>query len=450
MIKLSRKIKKNIPGSLSKKLIERDKKNIVPAVSRYNEIGIKKAKGSLLEDMDGNFLIDFTAGIAVCNVGHSNPKVVEAIKHQSENLIHISQHVAYYEKNIELIEKLKNILPGELKNGRVFLGLTGSDAIDTAIKFARIYTRKQNIIAFLGGFHGRTFGALSLTASSIGFKKYQGPLLSGVFHVPYPYCYRCLFNQQYPDCKLSCINYLEFLLKTANPPEDTAAIVVEPIQGEGGYIVPPDDFLPELKKICEKYGILLILDEIQSGMGRTGKMFACNHSDVTPDILVIGKGLGGGMPISAVVSKKAIAEKIEKGLQGGTFCGHPVSCAAACAAIDVMVEEKLCQRAEKLGIYIQKRLYELQKKISIIGDIRGKGLMIGIELVKNKDTKEPAKEERRKVLNLALKKGLLLIGAGTYDNVIRIAPPLVIKKEEIDKGLNILEEVLKEITYVKN
>jgi len=185
-------------------------------------------------------------------------------------------------------------------------------------------------------------------------------------------------------------------------------------------------------------------------MGRTGKMFACNHSDVTPDILVMGKGLGGGMPISAVVSKKAIAEKIEKGLQGGTFCGHPVSCAAACAAIDVVMEEKLDQRAEKLGIYIQKRLCQMQKKISIIGDVRGKGLMIGIELVKNKNTKEPAKEERRKVLNLALKKGLLLIGAGTYDNVIRIAPPLVIKKEEIDKGLNILEEVLKEITYIKN
>lgn len=446
MDEVNKKVKENFQGELSQSLIERDKNAIVPAVYRYNEVAIRRAKGALLEDMDGNLLIDFTAGIGVCNVGHSNPKVVEAIKTQVETLIHISQHVSYYEKNVELAEKLKKILPGELKNGKIFLGLTGSDANDTAIKFARIYTRRQNIVAFLGGFHGRTFGALSLTSSTIKFKKYQGPLLAGVFHVCYPYCYRCLFNQRYPECKLACLDHLEFVFKTANPPEDTAAIVVEPIEGEGGYIVPPDDFLRRLKSICENYGVLLIVDEIQTGMGRTGRMFACDHSEVTPDILIMGKGLGGGMPISAVAVNESIAQKLEKGLQGGTFCGNPVSSAAACAVIDVMIEENLAQKAEELGAYTKNRLRHMQKEISIIGDVRGKGLMVAIELVKNRESKEPAQEERKKVLKLASEKGLLLIGAGTYDNVVRIVPPLVIKKEELDKGLNILEETLREIS----
>lgn len=400
----------------------------------------KKGYGVWIEDFDGNRYLDFNSGIGVTNVGHAHPKVVKAIKEQAELLLHYSLTDFLYEPPVRLAEKLVQITPGTFPK-KVFYANSGAEAVEAAIKVARGHFRgsRPYIIAFTGAFHGRTMGALSLTASKPVQRRGFAPLVPGVVHVPYPYCFRCPFRQKYPDCNLWCVDFIEeWVLKKYVPPEEVAAIVFEPIAGEGGYIVPPPEFFPRLKKLADQYGILLVSDEVQAGMGRTGKWFAIEHWGVAPDMITIAKGIASGLPLGVLVGRRDIMD-LPPGSHASTFGGNPVSCAAALATIGVIEEERLLENATRVGEHAMKRLREMQEEIPAIGDVRGKGLMIGVELVKPDGSPDP--ELLKKTLDFAFKSGLLVIGAGL--STVRIAPPLIITKEEMDVGLDILRDSLR-------
>jgi len=431
-----------LPGPRARRVLKRDQKFISQSYTRVYPLVVKKAKGVWVEDVDGNRFLDFNSGIAVCNTGHCHPKVVEAIHRQAEQLIHMSGSDFYYEAQSTLAAKLAEITPGP-KEKKVFFGNSGAEAIEAALKLARFHTRRPFILAFLGAFHGRTMGALSLTASKAIFEKGFSPLLPGVTHVPYPYCYRCPYHQhKYPGCSVACVEWIrEDLFKRSIPPEEVAAIFVEPIQGEGGYVVPPPEFHKKLYDLAKEFGILFVADEVQSGMGRTGKMMAIEHWGVTPDIFALAKGIASGMPLGAMVSQSEVMDWV-KGSHASTFGGNPISCQAALTTIELL-EEGLIQNAAIQGKYLLKNLRDLQKKFHLIGDVRGKGLMIGIEMVRDKKTKEKAIEERNAVIQGCFEKGLLLLGCG--ENVIRFSPPLIITQREADIALTILEEVLKKV-----
>jgi len=347
----------------------------------------------------------------------------------------------YYTQQIDLAAKLSQVAPGD-GNKRVYFGNSGAEAVEAAFKLARWYTRRELNIAFFGAFHGRTMGALSLTASKAIQKKHYNPLVPGITHIPYAYCYRCPYNMCYPECGIECVRWIEdFLFRTTMPPEEVAAIFVEPIQGEGGYIVPPPEFHIKLHEVAKKYGILLVADEVQSGMGRTGKMFAMEHFGVVPDIIALAKGIASGMPLGAMVARSDIMVW-EAGSHASTFGGNPVSCSAALATIELL-EEELMENATVRGELLLSRLRELQKSMECIGDVRGKGLMVGVELVKDRETKERASDWRNEVIQKAFKKGLLLLGCG--ENVIRFCPALTVSEEEIAVCLSIFEETLREV-----
>ncbi|MCP2605139.1 acetyl ornithine aminotransferase family protein [Candidatus Aminicenantes bacterium AH-873-B07] len=434
-------IKTSLPGPKSKELLEKDKKFVSPSYTRPYPLTVRKAHGMLVEDMDGNIFLDFAGGIAVNITGHTHPKVVEAIKKQCEELIHMSGTDFYYPLQVILAEKLAQIIP--IKNEKkIFFGNSGTEAVEAAIKLARYYTKKPGIIAFYGSFHGRTLGSLSLTASKAIHRKNMAPFLPNVFHAPYAYCYRCLFGKEINNCQLECLSFIkDFLFSKVAPPDDIAAIIVEPIQGEGGYNVPPEKFMKGLNEIAKENEILLIIDEVQSGMGRTGKWFAYEHFDIEPDIVTMAKGIASGLPLGVCASRADIMIW-EPGAHASTFGGNPVSCAAALATIDLL-ENGLISNAKEMGEYLLSKLHELQKDHPLIGDIRGKGLMVGVELVKNRETKEKAEEERDKIVYRCFEKGLIILGAG--ENSIRFSPPLIIKKEEIDAGLEIFEKVLSDV-----
>jgi 4-aminobutyrate aminotransferase len=431
-----------LPGPRARRILERDQKFISQSYTRAYPLVVKKAKGVWVEDVDGNRFLDFNAGIAVCNTGHCHPKVVEAIHRQAEQLIHMSGSDFYYEAQSNLAAKLAEITPGP-KEKKVFFGNSGAEAIEAALKLARFHTRRPFILAFLGAFHGRTMGALSLTASKAIFEKGFSPLVPGVTHVPYPYCYRCPYHHhQYPGCSVACVEWIrEDLFKRSIPPEEVAAIFVEPIQGEGGYVVPPPEFHKKLYDLAKEFGILFVADEVQSGMGRTGKMMAIEHWGVTPDIFALAKGIASGMPLGAMVSQSEVMDWV-RGSHASTFGGNPISCQAALTTIELL-EEGLIQNAAIQGEYLLKNLRDLQKRFHLIGDVRGKGLMIGIEMVRDKKTKEKAIEERNAVIQGCFEKGLLILGCG--ENVIRFSPPLIITQREADIALTILEEVLKKV-----
>jgi 4-aminobutyrate aminotransferase len=431
-----------LPGPRARRILERDQKFISQSYTRAYPLVVKKAKGVWVEDVDGNRFLDFNAGIAVCNTGHCHPKVVEAIHRQAEQLIHMSGSDFYYEAQSNLAAKLAEITPGP-KEKKVFFGNSGAEAIEAALKLARFHTRRPFILAFLGAFHGRTMGALSLTASKAIFEKGFSPLVPGVTHVPYPYCYRCPYHHhQYPGCSVACVEWIrEDLFKRSIPPEEVAAIFVEPIQGEGGYVVPPPEFHKKLYDLAKEFGILFVADEVQSGMGRTGKMMAIEHWGVTPDIFALAKGIASGMPLGAMVSQSEVMDWV-RGSHASTFGGNPISCQAALTTIELL-EEGLIQNAAIQGEYLLKNLRDLQKRFHLIGDVRGKGLMIGIEMVRDKKTKEKAIEERNAVIQGCFEKGLLILGCG--ENVIRFSPPLIITQKEADIALSILEEVLKRV-----
>lgn len=430
-------------------VIERAKKALAPAMTsgRHN-FGLADAKGATLRDTKGNAYIDFFGGVAVCATGHSHPKVVEAIKLQAEKFIHgfLGGTYFYIEPAIEFAERLKEIAPGDLRNGKVFFCNSGSEAVEGGIKLARLHTKRPEILGFLSSFHGRTLGAASITSSKSSYRKTLIPLMSGVVHVPYPYCYRCIFKQEYPDCDMYCLDYINLTLKTLVYPDDLATILVEPIIGEGGYIVPPDEFLPRLRKLCDENEFLLTCDEVQTGFGRTGKMFACELNNVEPDIMLTAKGIASGMPIGAIIAKSEIMETFQPGVHATTFGGNPVSCVAGIATIDVIQQEHLVDKAASLGAHTMKRLKEMLNERSFIGDVRGKGLMIGVELVKDKKNKEPlSREAIQRLYSETTKRGLAIAVTGTYSNVIRIAPPLVITGEQVDRGLEIIEDSLKQL-----
>ena len=430
-----------LPGPEAKKVLEKDRQFISQSYTRVYPLVVKKAQGVWVEDVDSNRFLDFTSGIAVCNTGHCHPQIVAAIRCQAEQLIHMSGTDFYYEAQSNLAGKLAEIMPGS-KEKRVFFGNSGAEAIEAALKLARYHTKRSRIIAFLGAFHGRTMGALSLTASKVIQERGFSPLVPGITHVPYAYCYRCPVHSAYPGCGCACVEWIrEDLFKRSLPPEEVAAIFVEPIQGEGGYIVPPPEFHQKLFKLARDFGILFVVDEVQTGMGRTGKMLGIEHWDLVPDIVALAKGIASGMPLGAMVSQSEVMTWIP-GSHASTFGGNPISCQAALATIELL-QGGLIQNAASMGDYILGQLRELQKRFPLIGDIRGKGLMIGVELVKDPVTKEKAVEERNRIIQACFEKGLLILGCG--ENVFRLIPPLIITKKEADTALTILEEVFQKM-----
>jgi 4-aminobutyrate aminotransferase len=428
----------NLPGPKAQAMIERDRKVISPSYPRSYPFAMDHGKGSEVWDVDGNRFLDFMGGIAVVATGYSHPQVVKAIQEQAEKFIHISSDF-YHENWIRLGEKLNEIAPFK-EDALSFMTNSGTEAVEAAIKLARYHTRRTNFIGFTGAFHGRTMGAVTFTASKA---KYHGgfyPLMNGVTHAPFPNPYRpVLERRKGEDYGEAVVRYIEEeILTQILPPNDVAGILVETIQGEGGYIIPPDGFYPALRQLCDKHGILLILDEVQSGIGRTGKWWAIDHFGVEPDIITSAKGIASGMPLGACIARKSVMNW-EIGTHGNTYGGNPISCAAALATID-LVEKEFMQNAKEVGEYALEALEEIKARHPSIGDVRGKGLMIGVEFVKNRETKEPAKALTDRLVDLAFERGLLTLSCG--QSVIRIAPPLAITKTEMDEGLKLFEDAL--------
>ena len=437
--KIGPKILTELPGPNARRVLEGDKTYISPSYTRSYPLVAKRGRGVMIEDVDGNEFLDFAAGIAVCSTGHCHPKVVSAIQKQAAELIHMSGTDFYYENMIQFAERLTKIAPMKGPH-RFYFGNSGAEAIEAALKLARYHTKRQHVIAFYGAFHGRTMGALSLTASKVQQRRRFFPLVPGVTHVPYPTVYRRPDGTDAKQYAIDCARFIEDkVFKTTVPPEECAAIFVEPIQGEGGYLVAPTEFMQELRKICDKHGILLVCDEVQAGSGRTGKWWSSQHSGVEPDIITVAKGIASGMPLSVCISKADIMDWVP-GSHASTFGGNPVCIASALATMDVL-EESAIQNAATVGQHILERTSGWVKKYEIVGDVRGRGLMIGIELVKDKKSKTPAGDLRDKVVELAFGHGCLFLGAG--ENSVRICPPLVISKAEADAGLDILEECIK-------
>ena len=434
-------IKTPLPGPEAQKILALDHQFVSPSYTRDYPMVAKRGQGVSVEDVDGNVFLDFAAGIAVVSTGHCHPEVVGAIQRQAETLIHMSGTDFYYPLLAQLAEKLAEITPGKFPK-RVVFGNSGAEAIEAAIKIARYHTRRHRLMAFLGCFHGRTLGALSLTASKAVQRRGFGPLLSGVTHVPYPNPYRCSAGHRAEECDCDCTDFIERqLFRTAVPADEVAAIIVEPIQGEGGYIVPPAGFLGRLRQMADRYGILLIFDEVQCGMGRTGKMWACDHCGVAPDILVTAKGIASGLPLGVAVARAELMNW-GPGAHASTFGGNPVACAAALQTIRLL-EEKYVANAARVGEYILGRLADWPHKHRFVGHIRGRGLMIGMELVKDQESREPNPEARQAVIEKAFQKGLLILGCG--ESTVRLMPPLIIEREHADIALEILDGCLSEV-----
>jgi 4-aminobutyrate aminotransferase len=426
-----------LPGPKAKEIIERDHAVVSPSYTRCYPLVIKRGEGAIVEDVDGNRFLDFNAGIAVVAAGHSHPRVVEAIQHQGAQFLHMSGTDFYYENMVRLGEKLAEITPGSFPK-RVFFGNSGAEAVEAAIKMARYHTGRDKFIAFFGAFHGRTMGALSLTGSKVVQRRGFHPSIP-VYHLPYPYAYRCPEGEDPSAYAAEIIDELEErVFKTILPPEEVAGIIVEPIQGEGGYVIPPASFHQELRRIADKYGMLLIHDEVQSGMGRTGRMFASEHFGVVPDIVTIAKGIASGMPLGATVARADVMNW-PPGAHASTFGGNPVSIAAALATIELL-EESLMANAAEQGNHMMQRMREWPRRFTYVGDVRGLGLMIGIEIVYDQKTKERAPALRDRLEMMAFERGLLTLGAGP--NSIRLCPPLVITREQADFAMDTLEECL--------
>jgi len=427
----------NLPGPKARALIERDQAVISPSYPRGAPFVMDHGIGTEVWDVDGNRFLDFAAGIAVCATGHSHPKVVKAIQEQAEKFIHISSDF-YHEKWIELGEKLSEIAPFD--DAMCFMANSGAEAVESAIKLARHHTQRTEFIGFLGGFHGRTMGAVTFTASKPAYHRHFFPLMNGVVHAPYPDPYRPLLaSKPGEDYGETVVRYIEEqILGRILPAEDVAGVLVEPIQGEGGYIVPSAGFFPALRRLCDRHGILLIADEVQSGIGRTGKWWAIEHFGVEPDIVCTAKGIASGVPLGAIITRPEIMDW-KRGAHGNTYGGNPLACAAALATID-LVEHGFMDNAAEVGAYTMRSLEQIQTRHPAIGDVRGKGLMIGIDFVKDSITREPDEKMRDLVTDKAFEMGLILLGCGK--SVIRIAPPLNVTRAEIDEGMQLFEEAL--------
>ncbi len=433
------KITTALPGPNARRVLAGDEKFISPSYTRSYPLVAKRGRGIVVEDVDGNEFFDFSAGIAVTSTGHCHPEVVAAIQKQAAELIHMSGTDFYYESMVTLAERLSKIapMPGPHK---IYYGNSGAEAIECALKLARYHTKRQHIIAFLGAFHGRTMGALSLTASKPQQKRRFSPLVPGVTHVRYPDIYRgCVGGPQDAEqFALGCARYIEEkLFKTVLAPEEVAAIFVEPIQGEGGYVVAPTVFMQELRRICDKHGILLVVDEVQSGIGRTGKWFAVEHTGVHPDMVCMAKGIASGMPLGITMTKAEIMDWVP-GSHASTFGGNPVCIAAALATLDVIEREGLLRNSQEVGNHMMKRMADWPKKHKIVGDIRGRGLMIGVDIVKDQKTREYGNAERDRIVEAAFERGVLFLGCGP--STVRIAPALIVTRDEADVAVDVLEE----------
>ncbi len=448
----------------SQKLVDRDKRVMFGAHTRTREIPlvVDHAKGTRVTDIDGKTYLDFGAGFAVVGAGHCHPDVIDAVNKQIKNLIHISGSDFYYEPQIELAEKLIKITPGKY-NKRVYFGSSGAEAVEATLKIARHFTRRPRMISFIGAFHGRTFAGMTMSGSKKIQRAHFSSLIPEVYHIPFPYCYRCIFDKTYPECTKKdfdgmplphCLSYLtDVIFERLIDPEDVSLILVEPIQGEGGYIIPPPEFLPALRQIADKYEIILAFDEIQCGLGRTGKWFACDHVNTAPDIILIAKAIASGFPMSATVGKADLmdpevnAMAWRPGAHGSTFGGNPVIAAAGIASLNI-IENGLIENAAQVGRFIKHEMMEMMNRHQIIGEVRGLGLMIGIELVLDKETKEPfpqsvtnsGKNIKEVITGECFKRGLILYGAGVSS--LRISPPLMVTRDDATEALRIIEEVI--------
>ncbi len=430
--------KTSLPGPKARAIIDRDAAVVSPSYTRGYPLVIKRASGATVEDVDGNMFLDCAAGIAVNSTGHSHPDVVRAITDQAHAFLHMSGTDFYYEVQVRLAEEIAALVPidGGVKS---FFGNSGTEAIEACVKLARYATGRQHIIAFFGGFHGRTMGSLALTASKPVQRRGFAPFMPGVLHAPFADCYRCPLGLTPDSCEAECLNFIEDeLFMHLVTPDDVAAIVVEPIQGEGGYVVAPTQFLERLRALTSAHGILLVVDEVQSGMGRTGRMFAIEHAGVKPDAIAIAKGIASGMPLG-IAAARADLMTWPPGAHASTFGGNPVSCAAALATI-ALLRDRLMENAAEVGTHLKAGLTALMGKHPLIGDVRGRGLMVGVELVRDRRTKERATTERDAVVNAAFRGGLLVLGAGK--NAIRFSPPLVLTREQANEAIRILDEAL--------
>ncbi len=434
-----------IPGPRSKELMERKLKHVAKGIASGTPIFVEQAKGALITDVDGNEFIDFYGGIGTLNAGHCPEPVVEAIKKQAENLIHTCMQVTGYESYANLAERVTDLTPGTFPKKAAFFN-SGAEAVENAVKIARTYTKRTGIIAFEMAFHGRTLMTMSLTSKVKPYKFGFGPFAPEVYKIPSAYCYRCYYKSTYPGCGMHCLEQFDRFFAADAAPENIAAVIIEPVQGEGGFIVPPKEFLPGLQSICKKHGIVFICDEVQTGFARTGKLFASEHYGIEPDLITIAKSIASGLPISGVVGRAEIMDAPDPSHIGTTFGGNPISCAAALATIDYIQEQKLADRAMKIGEVLISRLRAIQEKYPIIGDVRGLGAMTAIELVKDPQTKEPAKDEAGQIVKECFDQGLILIGAGVFGNVVRMLQPLVITDEQLDKAMSIIERAVAKVS----
>ncbi len=437
-------LKTEIPGPRSRELFARREAAVPRGPYNATPIFVKEGDGALLTDVDGNRLIDFAGGIGCLNVGHRNAAVMASARAQIERFTHACFHVTPYESYVALAERLNAKVPGDFRKKTLFAN-SGAEAVENAVKIARAATGREAVIAFEDGFHGRTLLAMSLTSKVHPYKAGFGPFAPEIYRAPYAYCYRCSYNLEYPGCQVACADALEDYFKRYVAVENVAAVILEPVLGEGGFVVPPKEFLPKLREITQRHGILLIADEIQTGFGRTGKLFAVEHSGVVPDILIAAKSLAGGLPLSSITGRAEIMDAPGPGGLGGTFGGNPVALAAAHAVLDQMETGEILARAEAVGRVFAERAARWRERFALVGEIRGVGAMWALELVKDRKSKAPAKDETSAVAKRAYEHGLVTITAGTFGNILRTLMPLVIADAELAEGLDVLEGCLAEV-----
>ena len=437
-----------IPGPRSQDLMRRRDAAVVRAAYHATPVFVAKAEGAVIEDVDGNRFIDFAGGIGCLNTGHRAPRVVEAIRRQLDRFLHTSFNVLPYESYIALAERLNAITPGRFAK-KTLLVNSGAEAVENAIKIARAYTKRPAILAFEDAFHGRTYMAMAATSKTHPYKAGFEPFPGDVYRVPFAYCYRCSYSLEYPSCEIHCARHIEDAFKRVVAAESIAAVIVEPIMGEGGFLTPPSEFFPILSEICRRQGILLIADEVQSGFARTGALFACERLGLQPDLITMAKSLSGGLPLAAVTGRAEIMDTPGPGALGGTFAGNPAACEAALAVLETIETEDLCARANHLGDRFRRRAAQWQSRWELVGEVRGLGAMQALELVRSRHTRAPAEEETRRILQYCYEHGLIMITAGSYGNVIRLLMPLVITDSQMDEGLDILESALATVCDTK-
>ncbi|MEY8001343.1 4-aminobutyrate--2-oxoglutarate transaminase [Clostridium sp. Mt-5] len=444
----SAKIITKIPGPKSEELTKKREKYVARGIGCAAPIFVEEAKGALIKDIDGNVFVDFAGAVGVQNIGHRDDKVVEAVKAQLDKYIHPCFHVNMYEPYISLAEKLVEVTPGNYPK-KVMFANSGAEAVENAIKIARAYTKKSGVISLQGSFHGRTNMTMSITSKYKPYKDNFGPFSAETYKTYSAYCYRCPLGCKYPNCGIACAEKLRTRLNTVISKDEIACLIAEPVQGEGGFVVPPKEYFKKLQKICNENDIVFIVDEVQAGFARTGKLFAHENFGIDADIITMSKSIANGIPLSAVLGKAEIMDAACVGGIGGTYSGSPLGCVAALKVIEKIKEEKLCDRANKIGQYILDRLDKMKQRYDVIGDVRGIGAMIGLEFVKDRATKEPYGELVDKIIGYSFKHGVIFLNAGLLGNVIRFLPPLVITKEQIQYGLDVLEDAINEFTMSK-